>query len=243
MNKTKIEWCNYTFNPVTGCLHNCHFCYAKNIAHRFTPKNKLGDDCTQPENKKLHEIRYKSQSYKYGFKPTLHSYRLNEPLKLKKSSKIFVCSMADLFGDWIPNEWIYKVISIAEKCFQHTFQFLTKNPKRYYGIQMPDNCWRGVTITKGITKIFPLIDNGIRFASFEPLLGNIKMRDCPFDWIIIGAMTGQKSLKYQPKVKWIENILKQADKNKIPVFMKNNLVTVWKGKLRQEFPNEKLDRK
>jgi len=74
MNKTKIEWCDYTWNPVVGCLHNCQYCYAKQIAIRFTPKFKLGHDCTQPKEKNIQEIRYKGQPFKYGFKPTLHSY-------------------------------------------------------------------------------------------------------------------------------------------------------------------------
>lgn len=35
MNKTKIDWCDSTWNPVTGCLHGCEYCYARDIAHRF----------------------------------------------------------------------------------------------------------------------------------------------------------------------------------------------------------------
>ena len=235
MNRTRIDWCNFSWNPVTGCLHNCNFCYARNIAYRFTPKNKLGHDCTQP-SRRLHEIRYKSQAFKYGFKPTLHSYRLNEPFRIKKPSKIFVCSMADLFGDWVPLGWIAQIVNTAKQCPQHVFQFLTKNSKRYYGIQMPSNCWRGVTITKGKAKVFPLVDSGIRFVSFEPLLGDIKMTGYSFDWIIIGVMSGPKANKYKPRVEWIENILKQADERKIPVYMKDNLRSVWQDKLRKEFP-------
>ncbi len=35
MNKTKIEWCDSTWNPVTGCRHGCEYCYAKHMANRF----------------------------------------------------------------------------------------------------------------------------------------------------------------------------------------------------------------
>ena len=38
MNDTKIEWCDMTWNPVTGCLHGCEYCYAKKVAHRFDGK-------------------------------------------------------------------------------------------------------------------------------------------------------------------------------------------------------------
>lgn len=37
MNKTKIDWCDSTWNPVTGCLHGCEYCYARAIANRFAP--------------------------------------------------------------------------------------------------------------------------------------------------------------------------------------------------------------
>ncbi|HDY68985.1 MAG TPA: DUF5131 family protein [Candidatus Scalindua sp.] len=209
MNKSKIEWTDYTWNPVTGCKKGCFYCYGKKINDRF------GKD----------------------FKPRMWWDRLDQPIKEKKPSKIFVCSMADLFGDWLPDDTINYVLDTVRKCPHHTFQFLTKNPKRYYWFPMPDNCWRGVTITKGKAKIFSLVDSGIRFVSCEPLLGWIDFKGCSFDWIIIGAMTGHLAKKYQPKYEWIQDILYHADSSKIPVFMKNNLKPIWKGKLRQEFPN------
>ena len=134
-----IGWTNWTWNPISGCKNGCKYCYARKIATRFTPKNRLGDDCTQPGNG-LHEIRYKSQPFKYGFEPTLHSYRLYEPLIMKEPSKIFVCSMADLFGEWVPDEWIHKVLKIVKQCPQHVFQFLTKNSSRYKNFDFPKNC-------------------------------------------------------------------------------------------------------
>ena len=66
MNKSKIEWCDYTWNPVTGCLHGCEYCYAPGIANRFADGN---------------------------FDPTFHQYRLGEPYKHKKPQNIFVGSI------------------------------------------------------------------------------------------------------------------------------------------------------
>src|SRR5664280_2871172 len=73
MNKSKIDWCDYTWNPVTGCLHGCEYCYARRMDKRF------GDGL---------------------FNPTFHQKRLDEPVKVKKSAKIFVGSVSDLFGNW-----------------------------------------------------------------------------------------------------------------------------------------------
>ena len=44
MNKTKIDWCDSTWNPVTGCLHGCEYCYARGIANRFSSHGDKWDD-------------------------------------------------------------------------------------------------------------------------------------------------------------------------------------------------------
>lgn len=220
MNKTKIEWTDYTWNPVTGCKRGCFYCYARNINRRFK-------DCS------FNDI---------GFHPN----RLDKPLKIKKPSKIFVGSMCDLFADWTPSEYVDKILDIVKQCPQHTFQFLTKDANNYHHFKFSDNCWLGETITAWADLVYGVspfgsCQNRIRFVSFEPLLSSINISKIyPHDWIIMGAMTGSAyRKKYAPKVKWIEDILKQADKLKIPVFMKSNLKGVWKGKLRQEFPESK----
>lgn len=216
MNKTKIEWTDYTWNSVTGCKRDCWYCYVKRI------KN-------------------------YDRTPTFHEDRLEQPYGVKDPSRIFVCSTADLFGNWIPDEWIAKVLRIADKCSWHTFLFLTKNPLRYCDFVFLDNQWIGITHTGETQKgyvyngemdskvIIAFEEHKNTFLSCEPLLGDSISIPTKCKWLIIGAMTGQDRT-YQPKIKWIKNLLLQADKLNIPVFMKNNLREVWKGKLRQEFP-------
>jgi len=214
MNKTKIEWTNYSWNPITGCLHNCWYCYAKKLFTRFH-KN---------------------------FKPTFHPERLKELEKIKKPSKIFVCSVADIFAEWTNQEWTKQVIDTINKYPQHEYQLLTKQPnnilKYNYNLR---NCWIGVTISTNseIWKIsFIKIKSAkIRFISFEPLLENLNLTDKDFvgiDWIIIGKLTSSKKIKLQNE--WVENIINLARKNKIPIFVKNNVK--WKEKI-QEFPELK----
>jgi protein gp37 len=76
MNRTKIEWCDFTWNPVTGCRKNCPYCYAARMSKRF------------------------SNAWN-GFIPTFYPKRLSEPRGAVKSVSIFVSSMGDLFGDWV----------------------------------------------------------------------------------------------------------------------------------------------
>ena len=129
MNKTKIDWCDSTWNPVTGCLHGCEYCYARGIANRF------GFGAYEPNiaERVLIETAIsagKKIPYPFNFDPTFHKYRLNE-YQNKKGRNIFVCSMADLFGEWVPDEWIEDVFEACEKAPQHNYLFLTKNPFRY----------------------------------------------------------------------------------------------------------------
>ncbi|MCL2461960.1 MAG: phage Gp37/Gp68 family protein, partial [Defluviitaleaceae bacterium] len=74
--------------------------------------------------------------YPFYFKPTFHRYRLGEPARMKKPKNIFVCSMADMFGDWVPDEWIKAVFEACEAIPRHRYLFLTKNPARYKALAM-----------------------------------------------------------------------------------------------------------
>ena len=129
MNDTKIEWCDMTWNPVTGCLHGCEYCYAKKVAHRFD--GKVFDTSPLPGGLHVLEDRPPWPPYPYGFAPTFHRYRLGDPASKTKGKTIFVCSMADLFGSWVPTKWIVDVLDACLAAPQHRYLFLTKNPKRY----------------------------------------------------------------------------------------------------------------
>ena len=45
MNKSKIEWCDHTWNPITGCNHGCHYCYARTMTARFSGDVRLNKMC------------------------------------------------------------------------------------------------------------------------------------------------------------------------------------------------------
>ena len=242
MNKTKIDWCDSTWNPVTGCLHRCEYCYARGIANRF------GFGAYEPniDERVLIEPAIsggKKVPYPFNFEPTFHKYRLNE-YQNKKGRNIFVCSMADLFGDWVPDEWIEEVLKACEKAPQHNYLFLTKNPERYEKIldrYMPPNMWFGWSQTgpAGNKCDFTTHHSIKTFISIEPLLEPFKefhIRGA--DWVIIGAETGRRKDKVAPERKWIEDIVNKCREGNIPVFMKSSLADIWGEPLIQEFPEE-----
>ena len=244
MNKTKIDWCDSTWNPVTGCLHGCEYCYARGIANRF------GFGAYEPniDERVLIEPAVsagKKVPYPFNFEPTFHKYRLNE-YQNKKGRNIFVCSMADLFGDWVPDEWIEEVFMVCDNAPQHNYLFLTKNPERYAELSLPcDNyLWYGTSVCKksDIPKCKYLPLGGKKFVSIEPILEDLKIIDSPLinyvDWVIIGAETGRRKDKVIPERKWIEDIVNECRKDDIPVFMKSSLADIWGEPLIQEFPEE-----
>jgi protein gp37 len=222
--KGKIEWTDQSWNPGTGCLHNCNYgpdgCYANKVATKGRAK----------------------QFYPNGFVPEWHPERLIEPIKLKKPSKIFVGDMTDQFGAWVPDEQIETILDIVKRCPAHTFQFLTKNPKRLNEWIFPSNCWLGTTwdglpFTERNVDILrhEVHTNCIKFVSFEPLLAPFKGSLDGIDWIIIGELTGAPMTQDQiHEVRgWADDLILQAKMNGIPVFVKNALGAIYP---QREFP-------
>jgi protein gp37 len=173
-----------------------------------------------------------------SFEPQFHPERLEEPRKLKESSKIFVCSVSDIFAEWTKPEWRDAVLREIKENPQHTFQLLTKQPhlipKDY---KFGSNVWIGVTVTnqKDAWRLMHLgsLDCGMRFVSFEPLLEEIPIYHCKgIDWIIVGRLTGAK---HRFEAAWARRIVEIASTCQVPVFVKDNVG--WKEKV-QEFPLE-----
>ena len=212
-----------------------------------------GRDC---ETGELHEYDGKALSYfshspyPFGFDPTFHRYRLDEPQRMKKPQTIFVCSMADMFADWVPTEWIKAIFDACKAAPQHRYIFLTKNGGRYIrlegesihvdgssGLWMnSDNAWYGQTITGDGDKQVTHHKN--LFLSIEPLLSRVThfAGYIHFKWVIVGAMTGPGAKAYIPQREWIEEIVQQCRASNIPVFLKNSLADIWGEALIQEYP-------
>lgn len=218
MNRTKIEWVKnpdgtqgFTWNPITGCENGCFYCYACKLAHRWQAAG--------------------IPQYRHGFKPTFQNNKLEEPIFRKKPSGIFVVSMGDLLGAWVPKEWIEAVIDTMKCTPRHRYYILTKNPGRYAEFRWPRNAWLGATATDQESfdraSCCRVRHPNTFFVSCEPMLGPIHLRDysvCDWlDWLIVGVMTGPGSKKHLPPPKWIDNLVRDARKYDIPVFVKDNV--------------------
>ena len=264
MKKTKIEWCDATWNPVTGCYYRCEYCYARRIAERFGGHIPNENPCTIIAKEvslfsgltfEVNSMQAKRQKdgkivpaiYPFRFEPTFHRYRLDDPAQWKEPRNVFVCSMADLFGDWVPDSWINEVFDACERAPQHRYLFLTKNPNRYVDLDdrriLPwaDNFWFGTTVTRPADEFTWFEGKKYHwFLSIEPMLerfGPISEMEHLPEWIIIGAETGNRKNKVIPEKEWIDEMVEFCDRYNIPVFMKDSLVPViGEENMLREFP-------
>ena len=120
MTKTKIEWTESSWNPITGCSKisdGCLNCYAEKMAKRLQAMGTKG--------------------YENGFEVTLQYHQLQKPLKLKKPQMIFVNSMSDIFHKDVSEDYILKIFEIINKAHWHIFQVLTKRPERLEELNIP----------------------------------------------------------------------------------------------------------
>ena len=177
MSKTKIEWAEESWNPVTGCTKvspGCKNCYAEKMSKRLA--GRFGYPAADP------------------FSVTLHPDKITEPLSWKKPQKIFVCSMGDLFHDDVLDRWIAEVFKIIGMCWaakdgrkNHIFMILTKRPERLRNffrdwplLENLPNVWLGVTAEnqeQADVRIPMLLSIPAvkRFVSIEPMLGPVEL--------------------------------------------------------------------
>lgn len=208
-----IEWAMWSWNPVTGCKHDCPYCYARDIAERF---------------------------YEQKFQPSFIPDRLCAPqntrVPIEAASNIgyknvFTCSMADLFGRWVPTEWIEAVLTAVAKAPQWNFLFLTKFPIRMAEFDFPDNAWVGTTVdcqarVKAAENAFQKINARVKWLSCEPLLEPLEFSDLSmFQWIVLGGSSkSTQTPEWRPPRSWINRIEDKAHEAGCMVYEKTNLL-------------------
>lgn len=180
--QTAIEWTDATWNPVTGCTEvspGCDHCYAKTFADRFAG--------------------VPGHPYEQGFQLKLWPERLDLPLHWRRSRRIFVNSMSDLFHKDVPDDYIRRVFDVMMRADWHIFQVLTKRSARLarLGPSLPwaPHIWAGVSVetNRYAWRVDQLrrVPAYIRFISAEPLLGRIdKVNLDGIHWVISGGESG-----------------------------------------------------
>ncbi len=257
---TKIEWCDETWSPVTGCSPvspGCKECWAERMAKRL--RGRFGYPADEP------------------FRVTFHRDRLDQPLRWKKPRRIFVASMGDLFHKDVTSSCIQRIWDKMWQADWHTFLVLTKRPERMYeyvneprnipmyggeGGDWPlPNVWLGTSCENQATadeRIPHLLRcrAAVRFISLEPMLGPVDVRLFEtmivderepawggpgyansgkranrISWLICGAESIGSRPGRECKIEWIESAVEQAKAAGIPAFVKQVHLRI-DGKLR-----------
>lgn len=212
MAKTKIEWTESTWNPITGCTKissGCKFCYAEIMARRLKAMGQ--------------------EKYRNGFNLTLHPEALGEPYTWKKPKVIFVNSMSDLFHKDVPVDFIREIFKVIKDNPQHVFQILTKRADilKYYDsegyLTWTHNLWMGVTVENSEVKgrIEHLQSTGakVKFISCEPLLSPLPDLNLKgIDWVIVGGESGRTPRPMNEE--WVLDIREQCKKYNTAFYFK-----------------------
>lgn len=208
--KSKIEWTQSTWNPITGCTKvspGCKFCYAERMAKRLQAMGK--------------------PAYQNGFQVTIHEELFDYPLQLKSPRLIFVNSMSDLFHEKVPDDVILRLFDVMNRASWHTFQVLTKRAERLSqfspSVKWTDNIWAGVSVENAdyLHRIDCLRATGakVKFLSLEPLLGPLSNLNLTgIDWVIVGGESGPGARKMEPS--WATEIRDACIQQEVPFFFK-----------------------
>jgi len=233
MNRSTIEWTEATWNPTTGCRKvspGCDHCYAAKLAKRLKAMGSPRYQRDGPDGP--------------GFGLTLHLDKLEEPTRWRKPHRVFVNSMSDLFHRDVPSMFIGAVFETMAQCPQHTFQILTKRPKRMQaevrrivearGILA--NVWLGVSIENDEfmwrADWLRATPGAVRFLSIEPLLGPVPSLSLDtIDWVIVGGESGVDARP--PRTAWIRAIRDRCVGASVPFFFKQ-----WGGRTPRAGGNE-----
>jgi protein gp37 len=221
----QVDWAAWTWNPVTGCLHGCNYCYARELSHR-------------PSYAEIYPVK---------FEPIFHHYRLDAPKNTEvpreartdgRQRRVFVCSMADLYGKWVPDHWIERVHASCIANPQWDYLFLTKFPRRYVGLDLPTTAWLGTTVDEQkrvrlAEEAFSQIKNvRVKWLSLEPLLAPLEFSDLSmFDWVVIGSQSATEQPHghvpgFAPPFEWVARITDLAKECGCRIYHKPNLLGI-----------------
>lgn len=191
-DKSSIEWTEATWNPTTGCDRispGCDNCYALTLAKRLKAMGNA-----------KYQVDGDPRTSGPGFGVSVHEEALDVPRRWRAPRTVFVNSMSDLWHARVPADFIARVFDVMVETPQHTYQLLTKRPRRVarmasdlpwprnvwvgVSVEMQEQAWRAAELRK--------VPAAVRFISAEPLLGPLDLDLAGIDWLIAGGESGPR---------------------------------------------------
>jgi protein gp37 len=212
-----IEWALWSWNPVTGCEHNCPYCYARDLAEKYYPQKFVPSLVPEALSAPMNALPPKDAEKALGLK------------------NIFTCSMADLFGNWVPDGWILRVLEIAALCPAWNFLMLTKFPQRLAEFTFPENVWVGTTVdlqarVANAERALRKVKASVKWVSIEPMIEPIEMDFSLVQWVVIGGASESDPTagtpatpEWKPPRRWVYEVTARALRAGCEVYHKTNL--------------------
>jgi protein gp37 len=224
--RSKIEWTDSTWNPVTGCTKvstGCDHCYAHALAHQ-----RLADTY-----RKRLPVVDAPENLADPFAVRLWPERLSQPGRWPDARMIFVNSMSDLFHVDVPEKYIREIFRVMLDVDRHTYQVLTKRPGRavrffnrnrdlFPGGEIPAHIWMGTSVEDQQVdyRVHQLVTlpAALRFLSCEPLIGPLSLALDGIHWLIAGGESGIGYRKLD--LSWVRDLREQCVSAGVPFFFK-----------------------
>lgn len=225
-SNSKIEWTDRTWNPVVGCTRvspGCQHCYAERMSRRMA--SMVRKDPTS--GRRSHYLNVIGENGRWNRHVEAVEEAMEDPLRWKTPSTVFVNSMSDLFHKDVPLAFIQRVFEVMRLAHWHRFQVLTKRSERLLELDLAlvwsPNVWMGVSVENGeyrhrITHLRKA-HAAVKFLSLEPLLGplpNLPLKG--IQWVIVGGESGPGARPMRPE--WVRDIRAQCQRRRVPFFFK-----------------------
>ncbi|MFP4410981.1 DUF5131 family protein [Coleofasciculus sp.] len=229
---SSIQWTDVTDNPIHLTKWN-----GKNGGHWCNKISPGCINCYAEAKNQSNFFSWASHRFYHGKPPkniTLNRALIESWARCRKPKKHFVCSMTDLFGEWVAKEWQFEIFDAMSAAQSQTFQILTKRPQiALAAIQeychkndlekLPKNIWVGVSVEnqEWAERRLPIlikIPAYIRFLSVEPLLGEVSLFLDGIHWVIVGGESGQNARPC--RIEHIYSVVSQCQKSDVAVFVK-----------------------
>lgn len=234
LNRTAIEYADFTLNPIVGCKRDCRdlcgnsYCYAK----REVEHGRFREQHNWPRT--FDDVSF--YPLKVDTIRRLAGYKRRDG----RRARVFLCDMADMLAPWCRAEWISDILKAVRQCPQHDFLILTKSYDRIRVWDYPGNVWLGASVDRR-SALIPAVDAlrtsghaGVKWLSVEPMLEDITPELFNFegvDWIAVGALTGPNAdragLGPAMQAVAVKNLRKSAEFSYAPVFEKDNMNLTW----------------
>jgi protein gp37 len=229
MQTTSISWCDYTWNPQTGCSRIGPICYdsdagvPKCYAEKFSRRQERTDSKWTPENANENV--------------TMHPERVHEPDDYhfpEGPGRVFVGSMTDMFHSETDPAFVQDVLDVCARHPEHVWIWLTKRPHNAaeWRLDWPENCLLGTSVGSAghqypstLHRIEQLrdIDVGLKWVSFEPLLepiGEVALDH--IDWVVVGGESAPDEHRREMKHEWADAIRRQCRDEGISFYFKQS---------------------